>query len=101
MAALLTYDGVVMSSALSNGITEAPVSGVGAALLSLGRHAIANLKRGEFEQVLVQGSDGSIVITGAGTGTLLLVVTRPQPRLSLVFYDMETAVAELNRLCQI
>lgn len=96
--ALISEDGLVIASALPQHIQEMRVAGMAATLLSLGERSASELARGSLQQVLIRGDEGYVVMTRAGSGTLLLALTTREAKLGLVFYDMERAASEIRRI---
>lgn len=97
-AALISEDGLVIASALPQHIQEMRIAGMAATLLGLGERAANELVRGSLQQILIRGDEGYVVMTRAGTGTLLLTLTTREAKLGLVFYDMERAASEIRRI---
>lgn len=57
-SALISTDGLMIASALPQGIDENRVGAMSAAMLSLGERAASELARGRLERVLLQGEHG-------------------------------------------
>ena len=96
--ALISEDGLVIASALPQHVQEMRVAGMAATLLSLGERAANELSRGKLNQVLIRGDEGYVVMTRAGTGTLLLALAGKEAKLGLVFYDMDHAATEIRKI---
>lgn len=94
--ALISEDGLVIASALPQNVEEIRIAGMAATLLGLGERAASELNRGGLQQVLIRGDSGYVVMTRAGSGTLLLALTTQNAKLGLVFYDMDRAAAEIR-----
>ena len=58
-AAVVSFDGLPMASALPASMDEDRVAAMSAALLSLGERAAEGLGRGELSQVYIEGETGS------------------------------------------
>ena len=71
-AAVVTADGLPMSSALPLGMDEDRVAAMSAALLSLGERAAEGLGRGELSQVHIQGEYGGVWLLAAGDDAVLV-----------------------------
>ena len=97
-AAVISEDGLVISSALPQHIEELRIAGMSATLLSLGTRAATELGRGGLEQVLIRGAKGYVVMINAAPGTLLLVLTTAEAKLGLIFLDMRRAAAEVTKI---
>jgi uncharacterized protein len=95
---LISEDGLVIASALPQHFQEMSVAGMSATLLSLGQRASQELARGQLQQVLIRGENGYVVMSSAGNGTLLLVLTTREAKLGLVFLDMDHATAEIRKI---
>ena len=97
-AALISDDGLMISSALPAHVDEMRVGGMSAALLSLGTRAATELERGEVQEVLVRGKGGYAVLLTASRGTLLLCTAGATAKLGLLFLDMRRAVSEIKKI---
>jgi predicted regulator of Ras-like GTPase activity (Roadblock/LC7/MglB family) len=65
-SAVVSVDGLIMASALQQGVEEDRVSAMSAAMLSLGERISNELGRAGLEQVYIKGDKGSIVLTSIG-----------------------------------
>ena len=65
-SAIVSVDGLIMASALQQGVEEDRVSAMSAAMLSLGERISGELGRGGLEQVYIKGDRGSIILTAIG-----------------------------------
>lgn len=97
-AAVVSADGLVLSSVLPANADEDRVSAMAAALLSLGERTSTELARGELEQVYVKGGKGYVVLMRAGEDNLLEAIAGPSAKLGMVLLDMKRAAAEIARL---
>lgn len=97
-AAVVSSDGLVLSSVLPAGTEEDRVSAMAAALLSLGERTSKELKRGELDQVFVKGDHGYVVLMRIGEENLLEVIAGSSAKLGMILLDMKRAVAEIGNL---
>lgn len=97
-SALISTDGLMMASALPQGMDEDRVGAMSAALLSLGERAARELARGNLQRVLIQGERGYVIMSAAGTEAVLTVLARANAKLGLIFLDMRRAAEALARL---
>jgi uncharacterized protein len=97
-AALVSTDGLVMSSVLPSGTDEDRVSAMAAALLSLGERTAQELTRGELEQVYVKGSNGYVILMQAGTDGVLEAIAGPQAKIGMVLLEMKRAAQSIARV---
>lgn len=95
-AAVVTADGLPMSSALPAGMDEDRVAAMSAALLSLGERAAEGLGRGGLSQVHIQGESGGVWLLAAGDDAVLVGVSGPEAKAGLVLYELRRATAAVG-----
>jgi uncharacterized protein len=97
-AAMVSSDGLIISSVLPAGTDEDRVSAMAAALLSLGERTSSELQRGALEQMYVKGAGGYIILMQAGPEAVLETIAGANAKLGMVLLDMKRSVQELSRL---
>ncbi|GLR66230.1 hypothetical protein GCM10010909_09100 [Acidocella aquatica] len=90
-SALISTDGLIISSALAAGMDEDRISAMVAAMLSLGERTAAELSRGNLEQVMISGTQGHVLIIHAGNDAVLCTIAGKQIKLGLLFIDASRA----------
>ncbi len=96
--AVVSVDGLVIASALPDGMQEDRVAAMSAAMLSLGERIARDLGRGALDQLFIKGADGSVVLKSAGTDAVLTVLAREYAKLGLVFLDVQRTAEEIAEL---
>ena len=97
-SAVVSVDGLIMASALQQGVEEDRVSAMSAAMLSLGERISSELGRGGLEQVYIKGNAGSIILTSVGEEAVLTAMARQEAKLGLIFLEMRRASEDLVKL---
>ena len=97
-SALISTDGLMIASALPQGMDEDRVGAMSAAMLSLGDRTSRELARGELEQVLVKGAKGYVLMTHAGPDSVLTALCKPNSRLGLIFLDVKRAADAISKV---
>jgi len=97
-SAVVSVDGLIMASALQQGVEEDRVSAMSAAMLSLGERIAGELGRGALEQVYIRGGAGAIVLTSIGADAVLTALARQEAKLGLIFLEMRRAAEDISRL---
>ncbi len=97
-SALISEDGLMIASALPQGMEEARVAGMTATLLNLGSRGAVELNRGGVQEIIVRGERGYAVLISAGRGALLLALTDENSKLGLVFFDMREAIRAVQKV---
>ena len=97
-SAVVSVDGLIMASALQQGVEEDRVSAMSAAMLSLGERISSELGRAGLEQVYIKGSAGSIVLTSIGEEAVLTAMARQDAKLGMIFLEMRRAAEDIIKL---
>jgi len=99
-AAVVSFDGLPMASALPAGMDEDRVAAMSAALLSLGERATVGLGRGELSQVFIEGEEGTVFLVSADNEAVLVAVAAKGAKTGMMLYEVKrtaAAVAEVLR----
>jgi hypothetical protein len=97
-AAVIDNDGLMIASALSADLDEDSVGAMGAALLGLGERIASELERGDFELVMIRGSNGFVILTRCGPDAVLACIAGTKAKLGLIFLDLKRSAKELAAL---
>ena len=97
-SAVVSVDGLIMASALQQGVEEDRVSAMSAAMLSLGERISTELGRKGLEQVSIKGDKGSIVLTSIGEEAVLTVMARQDAKLGMILLEMRRAAEDIFKL---
>ncbi|HRN51155.1 MAG TPA: roadblock/LC7 domain-containing protein [Anaerolineales bacterium] len=97
-AALVSDDGLIISSVLAPPAEEDRVAAMSAAMLSLGERIARELGRGTMEQVYIKGSNGFALLTAANEQTVLTIMASNEARLGLLLLELRKVVADLQPL---
>ena len=97
-ALIVSRDGLLMASRLPAGLDDARVGAVSAGVLSLGVRSISQLGRGEFKQILAQGTKGNVIVTSAGSKAAFVVLTNPSVNLGMAFLEANEGAEQISRI---
>src|SRR3954468_16640571 len=92
-AAVVSFDGLAMASALPAGMDEDRVAAMSAALLSLGERAADGLGRGELSQVYIEGENGTVFLISADDEAVLVAVAAKGAKAGLMLFEVRRAAA--------
>lgn len=90
-AAVVSFDGLPMASALPAGMDEDRVAAMSAALLSLGDRAAQGLGRGDLSQVYVEGEHGTVFLVSADDEAVLVAVAAASAKIGLMLFEVRRA----------
>lgn len=99
-AAVVSFDGLPMASALPQAMDEDRVAAMSAALLSLGERAAQGLGRGELSQVYIEGDEGTVFLISADDEAVLVAVAAKGAKVGMMLYEVRrtaSVIAEILR----
>ncbi|MGN6474172.1 MAG: roadblock/LC7 domain-containing protein [Mycobacteriales bacterium] len=99
-AAVVSFDGLPMASALPPAMDEDRVAAMSASLLSLGERAAEGLGRGGLNQVYIEGDKGTVFLVSAEDEAVLVAVAASGATVGMMLYEVRRAaesVAEVLR----
>lgn len=98
-AAIVGVDGLVYSANVPHkGLDENMVGATSAAILGLSKRSANQLKRGNFNQTLIQGDEGNIIVSSLDDQTLFVGLTPKNVNLGMAFAEMRTMTARLREI---
>jgi predicted regulator of Ras-like GTPase activity (Roadblock/LC7/MglB family) len=95
-AAVVSFDGLPMASALPDELEEDRVGAMSAALLSLGEQAAMGLGRGQLNQVFVEGENGFVFLMSARDQAVLAAVARRTAKIGFMLFEMRRAADRIG-----
>jgi predicted regulator of Ras-like GTPase activity (Roadblock/LC7/MglB family) len=100
-AAVVSYDGLAMASALPIGMDEDRVAAMSAALLSLGEKAAQGLGRGDLSQVYVEGETGTVFLVSCDDEAVLVAVAAAGAKAGLMLFEVRRAAAAIAEVLRV
>jgi len=97
-AAVVSFDGLPMASALPNGMDEDRVAAMSAALLSLAERAAQGLGRGDLSQVYIEGEHGTVFLVSAQDEGVLIAVTSAGAKVGMMLYEVKLAANRVGEV---
>lgn len=92
-AAVVSFDGLPMASALPASMDEDRVAAMSAALLSLGERAAQGLGRGDLSQVYIEGENGTVFLVSADDEAVLVAVAARGAKVGMMLFEVKQAAA--------
>jgi uncharacterized protein len=97
-AAVVSFDGLPMASALPPGMDEDRVAAMSAALLSLAERAAQGLGRGDLSQVFIEGEHGTVFLVSAQDEGVLIAVTTAGAKVGMMLYEVKLAATRVGEV---
>ena len=99
-AAVVSFDGLAMASALPPEMDEDRLGAMSAALLSLGEQAAKGLGRGDMRQLFVEGEHGFVFLMSARDQAVLAAVANHTAKIGLMLFEMRRAANAIGELLE-
>src|SRR4051812_27801941 len=99
-AAVVSFDGLPMASALPATMDEDRVAAMSAALLSLGERAAEGLGRGALNQVYIEGEHGTVFLVSADDEAVLVAVAAKGAKVGMMLFEVRRAAAVVAEVLQ-
>ncbi len=97
-AAVVSFDGLPMASALPTDMDEDRVAAMSAALLSLGERAAQGLGRGDLSQVYIEGEHGTVFLVSAQDEGVLVAVASAGAKVGMMLYEVKLAANRVGEV---
>jgi uncharacterized protein len=97
-SAIVSPDGLTLSSILPSNMDEEKTAAMSATMLSLGERISQEMSRGIVEIILIQGEKGYSILIGCGDDAVLLVLANERAKQGILFLEIKRLVAEIKNL---
>lgn len=81
---IVSHKGLPIASALPKGHNETIIAAISASLFSTATRFVIEMQKGEFDQIIINGVEGYILIFPLGSNALLTISTTKDARLRLI-----------------
>lgn len=81
-----------------NPVDSPQVAAMAASIIALGERVLGRLSRGEIDRILLDGTQGGIVVVPAGTEAALAVMVSKDAKLGLVMYEVRRAADQVLKV---
>ncbi len=95
-AAVVSFDGLPMASALPDELDEDRLAAMSAALLSLGEQATLGLGRGQLNQVFVEGEHGFVFLMSARDRAVVTAIADRNAKIGFMLFEMRRAADRIG-----
>ncbi len=95
--AVIGVDGLIYGAYPAERMDEEMLGTIAASIYALGARSVTQLKQGKLLRVLIQGTQGDVIIAMIDPTTLLLVLTAPKTNLGMAFAEIRTLVQQIAR----
>ena len=97
-SAIVSVQGLPICSVLARDVNDGIVSAMSAAILSVSERAVEELSRGSLKRILIDGLDGTIILSKAGENAILAVLVAEGAALGMVFLNIQSVSKKIAEL---
>jgi hypothetical protein len=97
-SAVMTRDGYIIDATLDANADEGRFAAMCAALLALAERAASEVSRGHMRQLLIEGTQGLMLLVRAGDDKVLAVAAKPTVNLGRVFLEARRCAEKIDQI---
>ena len=97
---LLRTDGLVLASAVAEGIDRDLAAAMSASILNVGSRVLEELKKGTVENVIVRGSGGVVMVIAVSPEIVLGAIGKKDSNLGLMLVEMRRTAEKINKILE-
>lgn len=97
-SAVTTSDGLIKASMLGDDIDPDRFGAMCATLLALSKRAANETARGELKLLLIEGTNGTMLIVQIGDKGVLALAARPKANLGMIFLEARKTAASISEI---
>ncbi len=97
-SSIVSVQGLPICSALARDVNDGIVSAMSAAIQSVSERAVEELARGALKRILIEGEDGTIILSKAGNNAILCVLCQKDAKLGMVFLNIQSVAKKVSEL---
>jgi predicted regulator of Ras-like GTPase activity (Roadblock/LC7/MglB family) len=87
-AALVSREGLIVSAVLDDTISDMHIAAMSAIILSTCERVLLELRKGELDIAIIQGSEGKFLVMQCGQDYIIVGVLDEDTRMDLAFVNM-------------
>ncbi|NOX43749.1 MAG: hypothetical protein GXP19_08480 [Gammaproteobacteria bacterium] len=95
-SSVMTRDGLSVGSVMEESVDPDRLGAMCASMLSLADKTAKELARGNLKQLLIDGTEGYLLLIHVGTSAVLAVVARPNVNLGKVLLDARKTATKIH-----
>lgn len=95
-SAIISKDGLVIESAPQQPFNEDRIAGLSAALYSVGSQSSQELTGGNLDHLILQGSEGYLLITEIGKEAMLTIISKNLAESEFLFEELKQASKKIS-----
>mgnify|MGYP001809955486 CR=1 FL=1 len=95
--AIIGSDGLVIAADMADSADVSPLGALASEIANILGQTLARLDRGNFQRLVLTGSDGRMVLMAAGSDALLAALLRKDAPMGMVLVELKEAAKGLHQ----
>ncbi len=96
--AVMSRDGLPLVSCTDETVDTGTLSAMSASLLSLSERTLSNMSKGDLQQVLIQGTEGFVILVRVGDSAVLSITSSFDSRLGMLLHEARLSAQKIESL---
>ena len=97
-SSIVSVQGLPICSALARDVNDGIESAMSAAIQSVSERAVEEIARGALKRILIEGEDGTIILSKAGNNAILCVLAKQNSNLGMLFINIASVAKKVAEL---
>src|SRR5512136_1307152 len=85
-------------SHVTNPVDSPQIAAMAAAIIALGERVLGRLSSGEVDRILLDGTEGGIIVVPAGPEAALAAMVNKDAKLGLVMHELQRSSREVHKV---
>ena len=95
-SALFATNGVLIRAAFAQNVNEALIGEISSSIQTNAEKSIEELSLGKLKRIIIEGEEGTIILTNAGNKAIICVIIRPDANLGMVLLNTQTLTRKIG-----
>ena len=88
-SALFSTNGVLIRAAFTQNVNEALIGEISSRIQTNAEKSIEELSLGKLKRIIIEGEEGTIILTNAGNKAIICVIVKPDANLGMVLLNTQ------------
>lgn len=89
-SALFTTNGSIIRASFAQNVNKTLISEISAIIQTKAEKSVQELSLGKLKRILIEGEEGTVILTNVGKNAIICVIVKPDARLGMVFLNTQT-----------
>ncbi len=97
-SAVVTRDGLLIESDISSNVDSETFAAMSATMFGAAETALMELDKGMVDNVMIESKEAKVMVTGAGSNAILVLMVSAKINIGLVFVEIRKAASKIEKI---